>query len=123
MTRNLATYFVAALTAFAATTSANAAAADLIILESNVSSLAAGSVVSESQAVTLAGSARLVMIAPDGTTRSVPGQVANFLDGLLRRNATRGMMASTGITNIWVEKFSWQILPREEARAQAGLAN
>lgn len=73
MTRNLATYFVAALTAFAATTSANAAAADLIILESNVSSLAAGSVVSESKAVTLAGSARLVMIAPDGTTRSVRG--------------------------------------------------
>lgn len=50
-----------------------AVAADLIVLESNVASLAPGSVVPASRAVQLDGGARLVMIAADGTTRAVSG--------------------------------------------------
>lgn len=50
-----------------------AAAADLVVLESNVDALAPGSVVPADQQVQLGGEARLVMIAADGTTRAVSG--------------------------------------------------
>lgn len=63
-----------ALVAAAAALWAPAAlAADLIVLESNVAALAPGSVVPASQQVQLGGEARLLMIAADGTTRSVSG--------------------------------------------------
>ncbi|MEM7424124.1 MAG: caspase family protein, partial [Pseudomonadota bacterium] len=55
------------------------------------------------------------------STRSASRQVVGFLNGLGQRNATRGTMGSAGITNVWVEQFSWQVLPRHEARVQAGL--
>ncbi|MEO1689097.1 MAG: hypothetical protein AAFU61_14460 [Pseudomonadota bacterium] len=50
-----------------------AVASDLVVLESNVATLAPGSVVPASQSVSLGGEARLVMFAADGTTRSVRG--------------------------------------------------
>lgn len=49
------------------------AAADLVVLESNVPALAPGSVVPSSQQVALDRDARLTVIAADGTTRSVAG--------------------------------------------------
>ena len=70
MRRYLAAYCVAAFLPFSATT---ALAADLVVLESNVASLAPGSVVPASQSVTLSGGAKIVMIAADGPTRSVSG--------------------------------------------------
>jgi hypothetical protein len=50
-----------------------AAASDLVVLESNVSDYAPGSVIPASREVSLGGSARLVMIAADGSTREVSG--------------------------------------------------
>ena len=50
-----------------------ASASDLVVLESNVSALAPGSVVPASQQVQLGGEAKIVMITADGTTRSVTG--------------------------------------------------
>ena len=44
------------------------------------------------------------------------------LGGLARTDPTRGGMGGFGISNIWVEEFNWQVLPRRAARAQAGLA-
>lgn len=52
---------------------APAIASDLVVLESNVGALAPGSVVPADRQVQLGGEARLVMIAADGTTRSVTG--------------------------------------------------
>ncbi|MEM6439558.1 MAG: hypothetical protein AAF763_07710 [Pseudomonadota bacterium] len=69
--RIVATTVAAAL--FAAATVGSAAASDLVVLESNVASLAPGSVVPATQSVSLGSGARLVMIAADGTTRSVTG--------------------------------------------------
>lgn len=60
--------------------------------------------------------------AEGGLSRSVNApKVENFLSGLAQRNATRSRMGAIGISNIWVEEFSWQVLPRREALAQAGL--
>ncbi|MEM8775599.1 MAG: caspase family protein [Pseudomonadota bacterium] len=53
-------------------------------------------------------------------TRSANSQVKDFLGGLSKRNATRGTMQSFGVTNIWVERFDLQLLPRKEALSQAG---
>lgn len=48
-------------------------ASDLIVLESNVPAYAAGASVPSGQAVNLDEDARLVIIAGDGTTRTVEG--------------------------------------------------
>ena len=50
-----------------------AVASDLVVLESNVAQYAPGSVIPASQEVSLSGSARIVMIAADGSTRAVSG--------------------------------------------------
>lgn len=50
-----------------------AAAADFVVLESNVSDLSPGSMVPGSRKVSLDAGARLVMIAADGSTRAVTG--------------------------------------------------
>ena len=63
----------AAAALFAAAPVGAAVASDLVVLESNVASLAPGSVVPATQSVSLGGGARIVMIAADGTTRSVSG--------------------------------------------------
>lgn len=49
-------------------------------------------------------------------------QIEGFFEGLSNRDATRGGMGGFGISHIWVEEFSWQVLPRSEALAEAGLA-
>ncbi|MEO9895792.1 MAG: caspase family protein [Paracoccaceae bacterium] len=48
--------------------------------------------------------------------------VDGFLTKLSKSDATRGGMGGFGISNIWVEEFKWQVLPRQEALAAAGLA-
>ncbi|MEM7074641.1 MAG: caspase family protein [Pseudomonadota bacterium] len=59
-----------------------------------------------------------------GQTRSAASdQVSGFLKGLADQNATRGGMGAIGIASIWVEAFSWQVLPRREALQQAGLSS
>lgn len=72
MMRRIAAVSAAAALLAAASVGA-ATASDLVVLESNVAALAPGSVVPATQAVSLGGSARVVMIAADGTTRSVTG--------------------------------------------------
>ena len=60
--------------------------------------------------------------APGAPTRSTNNtQVESFLGGLAQQNATRSRMGAIGLSNIWVEQFNWQVLPRREARQQAGL--
>lgn len=62
--------------------------------------------------------------AEDGATRSANvAQVGGFLNTLSKSDPTRGGMGGFGISNIWVEEFKWQVLPRQEALAQAGLAS
>ncbi|MAS44722.1 MAG: hypothetical protein CML46_17710 [Rhodobacteraceae bacterium] len=75
MNRLVAALFVAA---FGLSTQA-AAASDFVVLESNVASYAPGSVIPGNQNVQLAGGARLVMIASDGSTRSVAGPYAGAI--------------------------------------------
>ncbi len=58
---------------------ASAAASDFVILESNVSAIVPGSVIPASQRVSLSGGEKLVMIAADGSTRSVAGPYAGAL--------------------------------------------
>lgn len=70
MKRSVTALFGAAAVALAALP---AAASDLVVLESNVSDYAPGSVIPADQAVSLDGSARLVMIAADGSTREITG--------------------------------------------------
>ena len=67
----IAAFFGATLAAtpFAAT----AAPADLVVLESNVASITPGSIISSDKRVSLKSGARIVMIASDGSTRSVTG--------------------------------------------------
>ena len=48
--------------------------------------------------------------------------VDGFLNKLSKSDPTRGGMGGFGISNIWVEEFKWQVLPRQEALAAAGLA-
>lgn len=69
MTRAIAALGTALALAFAAP----AVASDLVVLESNVAALSAGSVVPAAQSVSLDGGARLVLIAPDGSARTVQG--------------------------------------------------
>lgn len=75
MNRLAAALFVAV----AALTAQVAAASDFVVLESNVASYAPGSVIAGSQNVQLDGSARIVMIAADGSTRSVSGPYAGAI--------------------------------------------
>ncbi len=53
-----------------------AAAADFVVLESNVSTLTPGSMVPGSRKISLDAGARVVMIAADGSTRAVSGPYA-----------------------------------------------
>ena len=54
-------------------------AADLVILESNVAEISAGSLVPEAQVVNLSSDAKLVMIAADGSTRTVTGPYSGVI--------------------------------------------
>ncbi|MEO9514515.1 MAG: caspase family protein [Paracoccaceae bacterium] len=54
-------------------------------------------------------------------TRSANPVVTDFLSDLRGHNATRSTMQSFGLTNIWIERFDLQLLPRKEALSQAGL--
>ena len=72
MTRTLIAAFFGA-TLMAAPIAQAAAGADLVVLESNVASIAPGSIISSDKRVTLKSGARIVMIASDGSTRSVTG--------------------------------------------------
>ncbi len=71
MTRPLAAAFSGI--AFALIAAAPSISADLVVLESNVAGISAGSVIAESEQVRLEAGARLVMIAADGSTKSVRG--------------------------------------------------
>ncbi len=56
-----------------------------------------------------------------GGTRSAASEVAiSFLERLARRPDTRGVIGGFGISNVWVEPFSWQVLPRREVFLRAG---
>lgn len=74
--RKLATALIGAALALAALP---AAASDFVILESNVSAIAPGSVVPGAQKISLSGGQKLVMIAADGSTRSVTGPYSGAL--------------------------------------------
>ncbi|MEM6678293.1 MAG: caspase family protein [Pseudomonadota bacterium] len=55
------------------------------------------------------------------STRSAGvAQAEGLLQALGSQDATRGSFGAIGIARIWVEKFSWYVLPRREALAQAG---
>ena len=73
-----AVLFGAALS-LGALTAGPAAASDFVILESNVSAIVPGSVIPASQKVSLSGGETLVMIAADGSTRSVDGPYSGAL--------------------------------------------
>ncbi len=56
-----------------------------------------------------------------GNTRSFAAtQANNFLSRLAKRPDTRGSFGGYGITNIWVERFNWRVLPKPAAFARAG---
>ncbi|MDF2233109.1 hypothetical protein P2H44_11150 [Albimonas sp. CAU 1670] len=76
MTQIIGTVLFAAAVSLAAQP---AAASDFVILESNVSSIVPGSVIPASQSVSLSGGQKLVMIAADGSTRSVNGPYSGAL--------------------------------------------
>lgn len=75
MNRLIAALFVGVLGLMAQ----GAAASDFVVLESNVANFAPGSVIPGAQKVQLAGGARLVMIASDGSTRAVAGPYAGAI--------------------------------------------
>ena len=54
-------------------------AADLVVLESNVAAFAPGTLAPAEQQVTLGAEARLVLIAPDGSARTVTGPYSGAL--------------------------------------------
>ncbi|WP_162798659.1 caspase family protein [Sulfitobacter sp. SK012] len=62
--------------------------------------------------------------AAAGGTRggAATNQAMNFLSQIATRPDTRGSMSGFGISGIWVETFSWRVLPRREAFRQAGRA-
>ena len=73
-----------------------ARAADLVVLESNVAGIAPGSVLPESAQINLGRGERLVMIAPDGATRSVAGPFAGPV-GRGAANAPGAIQRLTGV--------------------------
>lgn len=75
-----------------------------------------------SQALNLAGLVDTCGRAGSLTRSATAPQVESFLGGLAQQNATRSRMGAIGVSKIWVEEFNWQVLPRREARAQAGLS-
>lgn len=59
---------------------------------------------------------------PSGTRSGATAQVADLLQTLGNSDPTRGGMGGIGIASLWVEPFTWQVLPRQEALARHGLA-
>lgn len=56
-----------------------------------------------------------------GATRgAATAQASDFLAAIARRPDTRGAFGGYDIANIWVEHFSWRVLPRAEVFARAG---
>ncbi len=56
-----------------------------------------------------------------GATRGAAiSQASDFLTAIAQRPDTRGAFGGYDIANIWVEHFSWKVLPRAEAFARAG---
>ncbi len=54
--------------------------------------------------------------AKDSRTRGTRAQaMARFLDSLSDVRVTRGDLGSLGLSNIWVERYRWTILPKEIA--------
>lgn len=78
---------------------------------------------SNSEALNLEGLVETCGTQGAATRSASNPQVESFLSGLSQQTATRSRMGAIGVSNIWVEEFNWQVLPRREARAQAGLAS
>lgn len=58
-----------------------------------------------------------------GQTRSAAGsQALDYLSDLASGGPTRGVMGGFGESQVWVERFAWQVLPRVEALRRAGIA-
>lgn len=55
-----------------------------------------------------------------GTRGSAQGNVVSFLSGLSKRPDTRGTFGGVGVSNVWVQDFSWRVLPKTEAFLKAG---
>ena len=81
-------------------------------------------IITESQenaeALNLEGLIETCSDAPDATRGTAAAQASGFLEALARRPDTRGSFGGYNIANIWVERFSWRVLPRTEAFARAG---
>ena len=75
---------------------------------------------SNSEALNLEGLIDTCSEEPSGTRSAAAERVEGLLGALGAQDTTRGSMGNIGIARIWVEKFSWQVLPRREALAQAG---
>ena len=58
--------------------------------------------------------------AADATRSAAASQASDFLEAIAKRPDTRGSFGGFDITNIWVERFNWRVLPRPEAFARAG---
>jgi len=60
---------------------------------------------------------------PSGGTRGAgPSDARTVLEALGRRPDTRGSFGGLEIADIWVESWTWHVLPRREAFRQAGRA-
>ncbi|MFK7746131.1 MAG: caspase domain-containing protein [Roseobacter sp.] len=49
------------------------------------------------------------------------GPVAAFLESVGTRSGLRGSLDGVGISNIWVERYDWQVLPRRESLIRDGI--
>jgi len=64
----------------------------------------------------------LVETCVDGPTRGAAADPRAFLEDLAQRSDTRGAFGGLGSAGIWVEAWTWQVLPRREAFLRAGRA-
>lgn len=60
---------------------------------------------------------------PSGTRSGAGAQLSDLLQTLGASDPTRGGMGGIGIASIWVEPFTWQVLPRHEALARQSRAS
>ena len=62
----------------------------------------------------------LVETCNDGPARGTAADPRAFLEDLAQRSDTRGAFGGLGSAGIWVEAWTWQVLPRREAFLRAG---
>ena len=58
--------------------------------------------------------------ASDATRGAAASNVSGFLEAIAKRPDTRGSFGGYDIADIWVERFNWRVLPRNEAFVRAG---